>query len=355
MIIYIVSIIMICINMYIFRKNNKYFCISSGIILWLLIALRHISIGLNDTENVYLPYFEMITQMNIVDILNYEWMPDKLFYIVMKLISIITSNYQVFIAIMAIPFTVFVMVIIYKYSKQPLLSVIIFISLYYAYAFFLMRQVIAMGIVFYSFKHIKNRKVLKFIITILIASLFHNTAVIFLIAYPICRYIKFGVKNYIAIIVAYLIAKLSSNLILQIVEYIDFSGRITNGIIHNIYQMSDDISIVGLLITVSILIISTIYYKKLEDEEKDEANYLLNLSTIGSTIYCFSGAITEFYRVALYFSLFNVLLLPNTLSSKKNKKDLLVYEIVIGLIFVIYFLTRTINNIGINPYMFFWE
>ena len=158
MLIYIITFIAIFVIAIIFRKKKKIFCILSGIILWGLLAFRDISMGISDTKYIYYPFFEMIFDMNFNDILSYKFMSDKFFYILMKIISLYTDNYQICIAILAIPFVVFIMNGIYKYSKNPFMSTIIFIALYYAYGFFLLRQVIAIGIVFYSFRYITEKK-----------------------------------------------------------------------------------------------------------------------------------------------------------------------------------------------------
>lgn len=352
MIIYIISIALILISAYVFRNNKKWICIISGIILWGLLAFRNISMGLNDTENVYLPYFNKILNMNFIEILSYRFMSDKGFYFIMKIISLLTKNYQICIAILAVPFICFVIRQIYKESKNVLFSIIIFIALYYAFAFFLLRQVIAMGIIVYSYKYIKQKKIIKFIITLIVASLFHGTALIFLIAYPICNYIKPGYKNYIAIGIAFIVGRYILDILLKICSIIPMLNRYAYSIENGFYSTDSAPSIWGLIMTVLILTVSYFFYRRSQKEDR-EINLLLNLSTLGSIFYCFSASIAEFYRIALYFSIFNMLLLPNALSLCEDKKirDLLVTTAIIA--FIGYFFVRTVFNTNIYPYIFF--
>jgi len=352
MIIYIISISLILISAYLFRNNKKWICIISGIILWGLLAFRNIKIGLYDTENVYLPYFNMILDMNFIDIFLYEFMSDKGFYVIMKIISIITKNYQICIAIFAVPFIYLITRQVYMDSKNILFSIIIFIALYYAYAFFLLRQVIAMGIIVYSYKYIRDKKIIKFILTVIVASLFHGTALIFLIAYPICNYIKAGDKNYIAIFGAFIIGRHILDILLKIFTIIPIFDRYVYSIENGFYSTESAPSIWGLIMTVLILSVSHFFYKKSEKED-GEMNILLNLSTLGSIFYCFSASIAEFYRIALYFSIFNILLLPNALNLCENKKIRYAINIIAIIAFIGYFFVRTIFNTNIYPYIFF--
>lgn len=352
MIVYIISIALILISSYIFRNNKKWICIISSAILWMLLAFRNISMGLGDTENVYFPYFKMISDMNLKDIFLYQFMTDKGFYILMKIITIFTNNYQICIAILAIPFIYFVMRQIYEYSENIIFSIIIFVSLYYAYAFFLLRQVIAMGIIIYSYKYIKEKKIIKFIGMVIVAGLFHSTALIFLIAYPICNYIKPGYKNYFFIFIAFILGKHMTDILLKIFSVIPVFSRYAYSIEKGFYNTTSTPSVWGLIITLLILVVSFYFYKKSKKEDNN-INILINLSTLGSIIYCFSSSIAEFYRVALYFSVFNILLLPNALNLYENNKTRKLITIVSMIMFILYFFVRTTFNTNIYPYTIF--
>lgn len=350
MLIYIILFIGIYIINYVTKKDSKKFCIITGIFLWLLLALRNISMGLNDTENVYLPYFEMLRNMSIIDIFQYRWMTDKVFFIIMKFIQMIFNNYQICLAIFAIPVIALPMYVIYKYSLNKRLSTIVFISLFYGYSFFLLRQSIALAIVLFSYKFICDKKFGKFAITILIAALFHKTALLVLILYPICNKIKFSNKNYILIILVGICSIVFKDFIIYILR--DVLGMWS--LQHGIYSIGEKFPLGGIAVLLVILIVSAelIKYFKVKDEN---LNCLLNFSTIAILIFSFSNIIVEAYRFSLYFSIFNVLLLSNALYSFKdiNEKFYKIGIVVIEVVFILYFLFRSINNVGINPYVFF--
>lgn len=325
--------------------------------LWGILALRSVDIGLYDTKEVYFYYFEMLGSMNFLEILKYRWMDDKIFYIGMKAIKIIVDNYQICIAILAIPFVYSTVKFIEKKSDNPFFSFVVYIALYYMYGTFLLRQVIAIGIILFSIDYIENKKIIKFIMVVLIASLFHKTALIFLIAYPFCFYNKFGLKNYIYIILSLVFSYIFNDFVIYFLKEFDFTNKIEFALNNGLYTINGDISMFGLVITVSLLIFASYYRKiaiknKIYDYNKD---VYLNISTLGSMMYACSGIISEFYRVALYFSIINILLISNFIIYEKKVYIRRFEKYVIFMLFVFYFLARTINNVNANPYLFFWQ
>lgn len=66
-------------------------------------------------------------------------------------------------------------------------GILVWLLLFYAFSLNIMRQSIAMGFVFLSFSFLKDRSPLKFSICILIAFLFHQTAILGFALYPLAR------------------------------------------------------------------------------------------------------------------------------------------------------------------------
>lgn len=71
-----------------------------------------------------------------------------------------------------------------KYVKNSLISMIIFFYLYFiSFSFVLIRQGLSIGILLFSYKFIFKREKYYFLISVLVASLFHKSALIFILAY----------------------------------------------------------------------------------------------------------------------------------------------------------------------------
>ena len=52
----------------------------------------------------------------------------------------------------------------------------------------------------------------------------------------------------------------------------------------------------------------------------NQANIYLNLATLGAMLFCFSKTIVEFYRLSMYFSFVNIVLIPDALERVKDSK-----------------------------------
>ena len=337
-------------------EDKKIFCIISGSLLYLLVALRSINIGLSDTSQTYLNNFNWIRASSLQDILNNTPSSSSIvFNLFTKFIQLFTSNYHIYIAVIGIPYILAVTYLIQKYSKYPLLSYMFFIAYYYLYSFFLVRQVLAMSFVIFSFKYLKEKKFIKFVSLILIASLFHSSAIFVLIAYPFCHFVKFGVKNYIFIFLAYVFATSLKGVIFRLISL--YSPLTSSYIENGIYGTSDGVFTFSILINVLLITLGYIANKKVNYDD----NILYNLATLGSIVLCFTPIVTEFYRLSLYFNVFNVILISNDMINLKDS-EILKDKRIKGLIYVVflsflvfYFFTKSINNMNANPYFFYWS
>lgn len=118
-----------------------------------------------------------------------------------------------------------------------------------------------MGFIIMSYKYLVNRKVLKFVFfVLLLASLFHSSALFFIVAYPVCRLIKFGLKNYLFILMTFLVASLNGNSIMQLITKYDplRASYITNGI----YETSGSAFLSSIIINVLLLVFTQFFEKR---------------------------------------------------------------------------------------------
>ena len=120
MLIYILLFAIILFLDKVFKKDKRKFCFYTGVILWLLVALRNVKLGLNDTENIYYPIFLNMQFISFADILSITNYSGKLFYMLTKVLGTFIINYNLYLAIIGVPFIASVMYLIYKYSKYPL-------------------------------------------------------------------------------------------------------------------------------------------------------------------------------------------------------------------------------------------
>lgn len=352
--IYILLVLIILIGGIINSKNKNQnakfiYCVTTGIILLIIMGFRHIDLGMTDTKVVYVPAFKNMIHLNFHDSINI-YGKDFLFFFITKLITFITHNENIWIMFVSIPLLYSIVKCIYKYSKIPSLSFILFLALnYYGMNFTLMRHSVALTFIILSYPYLKERKLAKFIVYVLLASCFHSTAIIFLIAYPLVK-LKFGWKQIGVILGALGIAFIARNQILQIFSLVFNEGRFQN------YTTGDSttIGLIPFLINTVVLIVSYIFYK-MQKEKDDEINILLNLSAISSVLLTLTVLIGEAYRIAMFFGIFNILLLPNILQREKKMENKYIIYIATYGIFILYFLFFSLNNAAIVPYKFFWQ
>ncbi len=98
-------------------------------------------------------------------------------------LSRLTKNPQVLIAVISILITTLHIKFIEKNSKDPLLSVLLYFGLnFFLTAMVSWRQFIAMGIVFWIYPLMLKRKYVKAFFVLVASMLFHDTAIIFAVA-----------------------------------------------------------------------------------------------------------------------------------------------------------------------------
>jgi len=75
--------------------------------------------------------------------------------------------------------------VILKYSKNLGASLLLFVAypLFFLYSMSVIRQFLAVGIVFYGYKYIRDRNFVRYLLVVFIASLIHNTAIYLIVLY----------------------------------------------------------------------------------------------------------------------------------------------------------------------------
>lgn len=116
-----------------------------------------------------------------------------------KLTQLIVVNYHFYLVLIAIIFTFPMGVWVYRNSRDPFLSFLLYSVLFYA--FFSItghRQTIATAlVVFFGYRFVKSRKIIPFMIVILIATAIHKSALVFLPFYFLSQ--KKITKKYLVI------------------------------------------------------------------------------------------------------------------------------------------------------------
>ena len=173
------------------KSNKKKSCSNSlPYVLFLALPLYLLGIFRGDTVGGdlynYLLYFDVICIKNkfadIWDVSSHE--PG--YRIFTYIISCISKSHRAFlIGTFTLSF-IGPVYLIYKFSKMPLFSYVLYYALgFYTNTFNNVRQSIAISICFLSIGFLLNRDFRKFLLTVLFALMFHYSAVFFLFLYPL--------------------------------------------------------------------------------------------------------------------------------------------------------------------------
>ena len=353
MAIYLINVFLILAFGYLFlyhwsgKDNKKIYC---GLVAfqWILISgLRNWSVGA-DTYAYYLQ-FENVKKMswskifdNIVDYLfNGLDIKDPGYALIEKIFQIFSGDYQVYLVFIALFFTGFMAVWIYRNSSMPEISFLIFSVLFYAfYAVTGHRQTIATAlVVFLGYKYIKERKLIKFALLSFGAFLIHKSSLVFAPFYFMANIPITPIYVVIAVIFMIVIVMLGKPLYGAIAESMGFDEQMIN------YDVGGAETYATILTLVCLVVLFFyIYYKDRVPYPRHIFN--ITLLTLMSSLLVFQNQ--SFMRVQQYYSLFLMISLPEVVLSFDKKFRLLVYACA-----VVVLLLYLIRN---NPtYMFFWQ
>lgn len=329
------------------EKYNQNFSWFAIIIITAMVALRHPSMGIDLGYNLssgYLDSFDFFAKSSWkqvfqnINYLNYE--PGYILF--NKLVSIVWENQQFFLAVCAIISIIPIGYIISQRSESPLMSFLIYLAFpIFFVSFSGLRQAIAIGICYSTFNYIQNKKIKKFIIVVLLASFFHSTALLFLLAYPI-YHIRLNKKSrlysVLAIPIMFFIQRPLFRLVLRVLS-------------KNDYYIDNNGSYVLLLFFVVVFLFCSVV-----SGDDAECNGYLNLFYVCCLLQTFGFISSVATRTAYYFMVVLVLLLPKAINCIEPKMRVFA-KYAFDLFFIIYGLDAISDSSWAMtaPYYWFWE
>ncbi len=326
-----------------YKSGRKYFCVIAAILMILYSALRSEYLY-SDTPG-YVDSYIKISKYSFsqaLDLFKTD-MKNPSFYFLGWIVSRVFPSGQVWLAFLSILYIVAIMYLIYKESKIPFISVIVFLSLgYFTFSLTGLRQALAMTLMVPAYFMAKSDKPIKFVLIILLAYLFHNSALVFLLIYPI-RNLKFGWFH-----VLFIGCCLVVSLFLKS-QFKEFIGEVFKDSYYGGYSESDKVlNFSGIIIQLAIFIFNTFYYKNITTKNKSTL-ILYNCAFLGLSFQLFSIVVAEMFRISMYFSIFNLILIPISIVSEPNEKWRNVEMILVIAVLLAYVLIGRIPS-----YSFFW-
>lgn len=319
-----------------------------GLGIPILIASLRYNVG-TDYRN-YVDLYKIYSNLSIQETFSSNL---EIFFLIIIKMSYFFNDYQMMFAIFSFLTVLILYRVIYEYKEKLSLGFMFFLYLflYYTTSFNIIRQALAVVIVAYSYKFILNREFKKFLITILIASMFHATALFFI---P-CYFVNLSnVKRKKIIRSIYLICLIlivaNYNIIINLISNIGMFEK------YELYSIAQDSANMEFIINSIILFVILLFRKFLV--KYDERNELFIFFSIVNTILLFTGYFSPFVkRIAMYFGISNIFLLASLPHITKNKQQkLFVYVLIIFYAILMFIFTVYVFKQGnIIPYNTIWE
>lgn len=314
-------------------------------LLFLMLSLKSTIIGRDTINYEYL--FERFSAIDWKEILLVDIEPAYVAW--NKFIALFTDNFQWFLVFTSI-ITVLPLLILYvREAESPIMTIAIFITMStFVMLFSGLRQSIAFAIGVIAYEFVKRKKFLKFVLMVIVACLFHKSAFILLLMYPV--YHAKITKKWI-----FFVALLMSLIFVFNRQIFSFIGSFVS----NAYNIS--MSSTGAYTMLILFILFAIFSFVVPDEKRLDNNVigLRNLLLLSVVIQMFAPVHVWAMRMNYYYLIFIPLLIPKIAnrSSERYRQIAFLSKFVITVSFYMYFLIKAPmdNVLDTFPYQFFWE
>lgn len=351
------------------RKGSRTFVVIAVLLMFCVYGLRDAySIG-NDSSTSYLHQFQRMEGR------SWEDMPDLSDWlqlgeeeqssgrdrnigttILMKLVYDWTDgDYQVFVTLIAAFVMFCVGRFIHRYSPSPLQSILLYFGLiFFTFNFNALKQSIAMAFVLLAFDGAADRKLIRFLLFSLIASIFHFPALVILPAYWLVNS-KMDRAYPLLLLVVFILTYLFRDWILEqmldVYETTINEGGGTRFLMNKVILM--------------LLIFAAAFMIRPPSFKDRIYSGLLKMLGIAAVIQTFASYNNTFERLADYYFQFSVVLLPmifeNVHTERRylNSQNLFLARTIgpyaVGAFAIWRFLSVTVQDPTIYPYRFFFQ
>ena len=331
------------------KNCDKAFKVLCFLPLFLVSALRY-NVGTDYMWTYYQGYIRVGNGNNFDDFsIGYKKMVQAL--------NIITKDPQILFVVTSFIFCYFLWKTIYEQSADILLSImLVIVTRYYFISLNTIRQFIAMSIVIYATKYIIQNKIIKFLIFLAIASLFHTSILIYIVLIFL-RKINLSRKRVaiigVGVIGIYFVGQ--SGVLINIIKMVLSNTKYITHLGHYEYMVGEQFELFTLALNVLVLL--TFYLTGIDGKKDVKFNFYLNIQIVTVVICSLMSIVPLMERIYWMFSFFQILSIPYVLRNAKKKK--IVGSLVIG-IYVIYsayciYDIFILKDHQVFPYTFFWN
>lgn len=272
------------------------------------------------------------------------------FSVFCSLIKLLGGNFQVMLVISSLFIMGSCCVFIYRHSPNVVLSVFTIICFPFYYSSFdIIRHFMALSFILLGYKHVKNKKLIRFLIYVLIGSLFHKVALVFIALYFIDR-LRFDFSNFAVITVAFVVVLFSVEFIVNYVG--NLVGKESAGSDGWVGEYSGGVKTA--IMYFGVFILSLFLFSNIKEKKREHHVAMINIYLLFGCSVIFLNA-RIMIRFVMSFVPFLAIGFPKLLPQRKVKAmEFLCVAgyVVIGILYHAFMLINSWQNVV--PYIPFW-
>jgi transmembrane protein EpsG len=316
------------------------------VICLILVLVPGLRYGVGTDYSTYRGLFEYYMKLPFREVLLQK---EGAFWAVSSIVSKFTSNVNWVFLVHAAIIILLIVGTLYKYSVHFAFTVFLYVaSMDYFSSFNGMRQWTAAAVIFCGIRFLYERKWYYYVLLVLVAYKFHNTALLMIPLYFFLTR-RAGSKTIKIISVAMFVVIFAfpsvANRLFSIMEGSDYQH-------YMLTDASDDgVNKWRVLVAATPVVVSAVYYHGLyeTEEERKWVDILINGSLFNFLFMTLALRSTVMARLCMYVSPFNALLIPYFLRIFKTESKR-VAQLLIMLLFLVYMVMLLPTDSNLLPY-----
>jgi transmembrane protein EpsG len=264
------------------------------------------------------------------------------FGILQMILKWFSDDAQLLVFSTALITNVLIILVLYKYSRMFELSMYVYIT----GGLFLIsmngiRQVLAAAILFTATKYLIEGRWKKYILVVLLASTFHQSALILIPIYFLVRFKAWSKATYLLIFSSIVI----------VIGFDQFAAVLFSAIEDTQYGGYQNFaeggaSVIRVFVNAAPLVIAYLGRERLR-EIFPNSDYIVNMTMLGFVFMVISTQNWIFARFSIYFSLYQLILISWLIKLFREKDQKFIYYGILGCYFLYYYYENVIT-LGID-------
>lgn len=335
-------------------SGRKQYIILVSLLLILQSGLRNWAVGA-DTYAYYVAFerVKLMSWTQIFDTFKQYYQvgegKDPGYLIFQKIIQVVVNDYQIYLILIAVMFFTALGYFIYKNTKyitDVMFAFVLYSALFYSFFSITgIRQTIATVATLWGFELIKKKKLIPFILIILLASTIHKSVLVFLPFYFLANFQKTKLIYTVAVLIFPLVMIFRR----PVAYFLAISSGSENYLQFALSDMEAGTPTFTVLM-VLVILFGWIFMKDLL-KLKPSLSRIYNAMALAFVFTPLTWVDPSLMRVVQYFSIFMLLFIPQVIDTATLSNQKVRTAIYVGIYIILIFLVIRAGG----EYKFFWQ